>query len=335
VERMALAAAVEQALRAPSVHNTQPWRWRIDDDRVELFADPDRHLVATDPGARDLVLSCGAALHHLVVAAAALGWEARIHRMPNPANDAQLADVTFVPGPSTAQARHELDALLRRRTDRRRTASWPVARGEVARLLAPAVRSRSQAVAVVSAPARALLLNLQDAADAAQRRDPGYLDEIETWVERTDNEGIPFANLVRHPPAVGDRGAGTRFLSGTLADAYPSEEPPCDALLVICSASDDNASRLRAGEALSAVLLQSTTDGLASVTLSQAVEVDRTREILRDELLRRAAFPQVLVKVGWPEDGLEPLPPTPRHPIDQLISDPADLPARFGPWPPS
>jgi hypothetical protein len=179
------------------------------------------------------------------------------------------------------------------------------------------------------------LLNLQDVADAEQRRDPGYLDEVDDWVERTDDQGVPFANLVRHPPAVGDRGAGTRFVSGTLADAYPGEEPPCDALLVICSASDDVASRLRAGEALSAVLLQSTMDGLVSMTLSQAVEVDRTREILRDELLKRAAFPQVLVRVGWPEDGLEPLPPTPRRTIDQLVSGPADLPARFGPWPPS
>jgi hypothetical protein len=318
--------------RAPSVHNTQPWFWCIDGERVTLFADYEKQLKYADPDGRDLVLSCGAALHHLGIAAAAVGWEAKIHRMPNPANNAQLADVTFVPGPSTAQARQELDVLLRRRTDRRRTASWPVGRGQVARLLGAAVRSRAQAVAVVSAPARALLLNLQDAADAAQRRDPDYLDEVETWVERPDDQGIPFANLVRHPPAVGDRGAGTRFLSGTLADAYPSEEPPCAALLVICSASDDIASRLRAGEALSAVLLQSTRDGLASMTLSQAVEVDQTREILQDELLRHAAFPQVLVRVGWPEDGLEPLPPTPRHAIDHLISDPADLPARFGPY---
>ena len=320
--------------RAPSVHNTQPWFWCVDGDRVTLFADREKQLEHADPDGRDLVLSCGAALHHLGVAATAAGWEARIDRMLNPANDAQLADVTFARGPSTAQVRHELEVLLRRRTDRRRMASWPVGRTEVTRLLAAAVRCGAQAVAVASAPARALLLNLQDGADAAQRRDPAYLDELETWVERTDDQGIPFANLVRHPPPVGDRGAGTRFPSGILADAYPSEEPPCDALIVICSASDDLASRLRAGEALSAVLLQSATDGLASTTLSQAVEVDRTREILRDELLKRAAFPQVLVRIGWPEDGLEPLPPTPRYPIEQLVSDPANLPARIGPYRP-
>ena len=67
-----LAEAVEHALRAPSVHNTQPWRWRIDDADgvVELYADRNRHLSATDPDGRDLLISCGAALDHLVVALA-------------------------------------------------------------------------------------------------------------------------------------------------------------------------------------------------------------------------------------------------------------------------
>jgi nitroreductase len=60
-----LSTAIEHALRAPSVHNTQPWRWRIRPNAVELHADWNRHLVATDPDRRDLVLSCGAALHHV------------------------------------------------------------------------------------------------------------------------------------------------------------------------------------------------------------------------------------------------------------------------------
>ena len=65
-----LEHAVEHALRAPSVHNTQPWRWRIDpaDGVVELHADRGRQLTATDPDGRDLLISCGAALGHLAVA---------------------------------------------------------------------------------------------------------------------------------------------------------------------------------------------------------------------------------------------------------------------------
>src|SRR6059058_2623980 len=87
------------ATRAPSVHNTQPWHWCVAGEGVALFADRRRQLQYADPDGRDLVISCGAALHHLNVAAAGSGWKARVRRMPNPYNDAQLANVTFRPEP--------------------------------------------------------------------------------------------------------------------------------------------------------------------------------------------------------------------------------------------
>jgi len=61
---------IRSACSAPSVHNTQPWTWRVlDSTTIELYADRTRQLPATDPLGRDLAISCGAALHHLVVAA--------------------------------------------------------------------------------------------------------------------------------------------------------------------------------------------------------------------------------------------------------------------------
>jgi hypothetical protein len=55
------------ACRAPSVHYTQPWLWRTHGNRLELFADASRQLTQTDPESRDLMLSCGAVLHHVQV----------------------------------------------------------------------------------------------------------------------------------------------------------------------------------------------------------------------------------------------------------------------------
>ena len=66
-----MRAALELALRAPSLHNSQPWRWRLDGTTAYLYLDSTRRLPATDPHARELVISCGAALHHLQVALAA------------------------------------------------------------------------------------------------------------------------------------------------------------------------------------------------------------------------------------------------------------------------
>jgi nitroreductase len=66
----AFAEAAATAGHAPSVHNTQPWRWRVHPDRLDLLAARERQLAAIDPRSRLLVLSCGAALHHAVSALA-------------------------------------------------------------------------------------------------------------------------------------------------------------------------------------------------------------------------------------------------------------------------
>ena len=105
----------------------------------------------------------------------------------------------------------------------------------------------------------------------------------------------------------------SRFPSGTLTDGDQEVEPVEPALLAICTSSDDTASRLRAGEALGAILLKGTADGFAMVPLSQAIEVDQTRRLLQDELLRDSACPQIVIQVGWSPVAAEQIPPTPRR----------------------
>ena len=74
-----------------------------------------------------------------------------------------------------------------------------------------------------------------------------------------------------------------------------------DGLMAICSAADDQLSWLGAGEALSALWLQATHDGLSIVPLSQVVEVDETRQALHQDVFDGMARPQILVRVGWLE----------------------------------
>ena len=70
-EEVALAQAARTAGLAPSIHNTQPWRWRVDGSTLDLRAERSRQLAITDPVGRMLAISCGAALHHVRVALAA------------------------------------------------------------------------------------------------------------------------------------------------------------------------------------------------------------------------------------------------------------------------
>src|SRR5947208_16648168 len=85
--------AVEQACRAPSIHNTQPWRFRWDGTGFELRADTVRGLTASDPDGRELVLSCGAALYNLRLALCKLGYSAVVKPLPDRRNPRFLARV--------------------------------------------------------------------------------------------------------------------------------------------------------------------------------------------------------------------------------------------------
>ena len=130
----ALANAAALAGYAPSIHNTQPWRWRVSENALDLFAVHSRQLAITDPDGRLAILSCGAALHHVRTALAAEGIGFDVTRLPDPTQPGLLARIslaerTRVIGASVHQAIKQLSTG----TDR---FSWvfmdpPYAAGEV------------------------------------------------------------------------------------------------------------------------------------------------------------------------------------------------------------
>jgi len=126
IDRRTVRSAVELAARAPSVHNSQPWRWRIGDRTVHLHADLRRWLPVTDADGRDLLLSLGAVLHHLRVALAASGLHATVHRFPNPDALDHVAAVELRPRVPTEADLGFASAIVARRSDRRGYSDWEV-----------------------------------------------------------------------------------------------------------------------------------------------------------------------------------------------------------------
>ncbi|HET6502549.1 MAG TPA: NAD(P)H nitroreductase [Amycolatopsis sp.] len=311
-------AALALAVRAPSVHNSQPWRWRVGDRTLHLYADRERQLSETDPDGRDLLLSCGAALHHLRAGFAALGWHAEVHRLPNPDDPDHLAAIEPHRHDPTQAEISLAAAIPRRRTDRRRHSSWTVPSGYLDEMVMLAADEGS-VLRTADGAARDHLARAIFEAAQAHSADPAYRTELAAWSGRYESyDGVPAANA----PAVDETpGAlpGRAFSEPHLAQpSGASGEDDKTVLAVISTASDDPMSRLRAGEATSAVLLTATSVGLAGCPLTEPLEVAGTRKIVRTQVTGDR-FPQMVLRLGWAPVNADPLPATPRRPLDEVV----------------
>jgi hypothetical protein len=317
---------VELACRAPSVHNTQPWKWRVGGSDIDLFADYTRQLVYADPGRRDLMVSCGAALHHVQVVAAGSGWSARVHRLPDASDERYVARVRLTRSHRVPTDPGALEAVEARRSDRRRLSSWPVPEDRLNSLASVGTSWGAQVLPVTGDASKAKLQRLTWRAAEIQGRNPRYIEELDAWTRSAHGVGIPRGHVPERATSQSGSGSGSapsyvRFPPGTLPDPVLEVEPAEDAMLIVCTSSDDAISRVRAGESMSAVWLQATRENLSVLPLSQAVEVEETRREMQRDVLDDLAFPQILLRVGWLPLVRDQLPPTPRRPLDEVISD--------------
>jgi nitroreductase len=315
-------AVIALAVRAPSIHNSQPWRWVAGERSLHLFTDSHRQLPATDPEGRDLLVSCGAALHHARVGFAAAGWATTVHRLPNPAQPDHLAAVECFPRVATDEDIALAAAIPRRRTDRRRFSSWPVPMDLLDTLTERAAKQGAILIPITDPDDRSQLTSAIIEAARQQEADPAYAIELAAWAGRSfaATEGVPAANTPCAPTRYGDT-VMRAFPYGALPVESESWEDDAGELLVLGTSSDDRVSQLRAGEALSAVLLAATDLHLATCPLSQPLEIGTTRAHLRDRVLDGAASPQMVLRIGWASTANEPLPPTPRRAIDDVLGD--------------
>lgn len=315
-DRETVRTVLSLATRAPSVHNTQPWRWRVGSGSLHLYADQKLHLLKTDPDTRDLMLSCGIALHHCVVALAALGWQAKIHRLPDPNDPEHLAAIEV-----RRQAASELDvslaaAIPRRRTDRRRYSSWEVPANYIALLGARATRT---GVMLRQMQSRSELKKIMAQAIRRHVTDYDYLSELTVWSGRyASTAGVPARSTPEADPTAP---LPPRLFAGSVLGQPVDTEPADDNAVVLALGTKDDTTlaRLRAGEATSLMLLSATALGLASCPVTEPLEIRETRDAIQSEVFGLDAFPQMLLRIGWAPVDADALPATPRRPLSDLV----------------
>jgi hypothetical protein len=320
-----LRNAVLLACRAPSVHNSQPWRWVAEcnpEKGTHLFVDRSRIVPATDHSGRQAILSCGAALDHFRVAMTAANWRTRITRFPNPDKPEHLATMEFGPiDYVTAAQRSRAQAILQRRTDR-----LPFDCPTYWQFFEPVLRSTFDQgfqtgevmLHVLSDDQRPRLAEASQLSAALRRDDFSYDAELQWWT-------APFAMSDGMPPSA--LASDAERLRVDVAREFPvrghqNRRPEVTAdwskILVLSTPEDTRSDVLRCGEVLSTVLLECTMAGMATCTLTHLIESAQSRDVVR-ELIGRRGEPQVLVRVGI-APAMEPVgSATPRRPLDAVL----------------
>ncbi|TNH31133.1 nitroreductase [Micromonospora orduensis] len=313
----ALADAARQALRAPSVFNSQPWRWRVGPDTLDLLADRERQLTVTDPDGRLLIISCGAALHHARVALGAAGLRVEVARLPEPGGPDLLARIRVVgrQDPDAEDLRLS-EAIVRRRTDRRAFGDTPVSAAALTRLRT-AAEANGANLHVVRMDQMPMLAVATAQAAATELADPAYRAELIRWTNRPacSGDGVPASTAVRQAPR---RVPVRDYALGAEPGLEVGDGNDRGATYAILFGADDEpAAWLRAGEALSALLLTAVVEGLSAAPLSDAIEQAWPRRLMRD-LLAGLGEPYLIVRLGVGADP-DGLPPAPRRDPAEVI----------------
>jgi hypothetical protein len=301
----ALYEAAAKATLAPSILNTQPWRWRLHGETLDLFADPDRQVRSIDPRRRLLTLSCGAALQHACVALRADGLAPAVARLPDRAEPDLLARLSIT-GSHAATRGDQVEAgcLRRRHSDRRAIAARTPVNARDVDLLRQAAARHGAGLHLVSATQRPFLAMAAQSAQTIEARQDLYQEELVAWTEeRPRGAGVPaetlVANIRRVVPLRDFAGGGETGLHPGLGDDTFAD------YLVLATPDDDPLDWLRGGEALSAVWLEATARTIAASVLSDVIEVPGARTLVAS-LLPEPAHPQLVLRIGI---AAQPTPP--------------------------
>jgi len=300
------AYLIEVAARAPSVHNTQPWRFTVRERAIELYADACRQL-REDPAGREMLISCGAALYGLRLGIRSLGYRPEVEVFPEPASRRPLARVRVGrAAPMTSDERKLLHAVPHRHTHRGPFEPGPLPAGLLTRLQDD-VTTEGATLAVIDTGAGHQKLAAILATWSRQRNlYPTSGAEIQSQAEAAQwtrdagsqaRDGVPaHAFPAAH---IGDTGRLPQrdFDLGRGWGLLPSGGPPALVTAILVTSGDNEDDWLRAGQALQRLLLRATSQWVFASLQTEPLQAPATRALIRHSL-DLPGSPQMLLQLG-------------------------------------
>jgi hypothetical protein len=314
---------VTAAVWAPSVHNTQPWRFSSSGQQISLYADTERQLRLADPDGREMMISCGAALFTARLALRSLGCLPETQVLPDPGQPLLVARVRWGRRAARTEFEQRLFGQVRqRRTHRGGFDPVPLPSGLLAALREGAARYGAMLRIVADDGRRAALAAAVQEAELIQRRDSERVRELARWVSAPGTARADGVPPVSYPARV--EHTDPDFPGRDFARGHGWGVPPLSTASLVRSAGvvgllttaqDRPPDWVNAGQALQRILLTASTAGIAAALHSQPLELGWLRESIRTQL-SDGACPQLILRFGAVIQAADSV----RRPPDDILS---------------
>lgn len=311
-----LMALVYYATLAANGHNTQPWKFAIKDNLIEIHPDYSRQLTVVDPNHRELWISLGCALENLVIAARASGY---------------IVDITYPDETDfihvqltadTPQGSPLFDAIPLRQNTRSAYDGRLIKNEDLDQLQALQLEPGVTLQFATNPKAMETFLEYVNLGNLAQYADSAFLDELIEWLRFNKKEALSsldglYSRCSGNPEV--PRWLGKMFVAG----AKPQQQADADAAkfrtspvaVVVASESDDKVSWVRTGQVYERLALMMTLLNIKSAFLNQPIEVSSLRGQFQSAIGIGSSLPQLLVRFGYAES----MPRSLRRPVEDVL----------------
>ncbi len=308
---------VRYAALAPSSHNTQCWRFRLEEHAITILPDFTRRCPAVDPDDHHLFVSLGCAAENLVVAAAALGLRAE------PGFDAASQSVRIALSAAPAVTSAQFKAIAERQCTRGEYDGKPLSTDELARLERAGVSSRVKLLLLTERPKMEQVTDYVVQGNTAQMNDKAFVDELKAWIRFSGQDAVRlgdglFAASSGNPvlPSwLGEMMLGLFFTPKAENDKYAKFLRSSAGVAVFIAEQADKASWVEVGRAYERFALEATALGVRCAFVNQPVEVVSLRTQFASFLGLGGQRPDLVVRFGRGPK----LPPSLRRPVQAVM----------------
>lgn len=296
------------AILAPSSQNTQPWKFNVSGNEIEVFSDKTRWLTVADADQREFYISIGCAIENLLIAAEHFGYVSEVQYFPEPNRTDLVGAVRFIPGGQPGDPKL-FQAILDRHTNRQLYENRTIP-GTNLQLLNNTTEKGLGLYLTSDPKIKSEFRDLEVRADKIQYENVEYKSELGYWLGQgmMGPKGIQ-AKIAQFEVLFLDDGTGQSRKDSDLLNSTP-------ALGFITSSGNDRTSQVKAGQLLERIWLTATAMDIRVQPMSQALGVAQTREELAKLIPDKASYLQQTFRLGYapPETELSP-----RRPLREVL----------------